>query len=79
MTKSKEEYESLLNQVLGTNVKWSKLSIKELDEIANALATKLEKKGLNADIVDLIIPQEYQGPIIKQLKKILSNVNQLKT
>jgi len=46
---TKEEYERVFNQLLGTNIKWSKLSKEELVELAtifNHPEILLEKRGV---------------------------------
>ena len=42
---TKKEYEETLNKALGLQVRWSKLSLQELEEISNKVANLLMEKG----------------------------------
>lgn len=80
---SKREYEELLNQVFGTNIKWSKLSIRELEELANVLTDDSKRselcnrlqcsqyRYLVLEIANKLIPPEKQGPLLKGLRLLL--------
>jgi len=76
---AKKEYEETLNKALGLQVRWSKLSLQELEEISNKVASLLMEKG-NSDennvgnLIDLLVPKEYQGPALKLLRKVLNNI-----
>lgn len=80
---SKKEYEEVLNKLFGTNIKWSKLSYAELEELTERLSAddvsvrcqiceKLQCKQYRYLIVDVIdrIGEEHQGPILKGIKKL---------
>lgn len=80
---SKKEYERVLNALFGTNIKWSRLSYNELEELVDKLSTddtsercqiceKLQCKQYKYLIVDVIdkIADEHQGPILKGIKKL---------
>ena len=76
----KEEYEATLNELFGTNIKWSKLAKRELEELVKALTERSTeicmKLGASnpknlARVIDSIIPEEYQGPFIRAFKKLL--------
>ncbi len=75
----KKDYEDTLNKVLGLQVRWSKLTIDELEQISNKIANILVEKeepkneGLG-DLLDLLLPEKYQGPGVKLLKRVLSNI-----
>ena len=79
----KEAYEKLFNEVFGTSIKWSKLSIEELTQLATVLAnpqTLIKRLGgipkedigptTFAEILKSIM-EDYEGPIVKLVKKFL--------
>lgn len=79
---SKEEYEKLLNEIFGVNVKWSKLSLEELIQIATVLANPdsliirlggIPKSSMEAEVVNrvrgFLRSFSYEGPLIKILKR----------
>jgi len=81
---SKEEFERTFNQLLGTDIKWSKLSKSELTQLAiifsnpellaKKLGIKLSEENVKSKLIDVIldITDEIEGgPIIKGLRKIL--------
>lgn len=82
---SKEEYEKVFNQLLGTDIKWSKLTKEELSQLAvlfNNPHILLEKLGysekvkteaIQRKIVDTAkeIINNYDGPIISLLRRLI--------
>lgn len=81
-----KEYEETLNKIFGTHIKWSKLSLKELEELSEALTKRevLEKlckrysvSGEVETIIDSIVPPKEQGPILKALKRGLKILRKL--
>jgi len=85
-TKGKKEmYEKLFNEIFGTNIKWSKLSIEELTQLGTILANPepLIKRlgGVPKDeagtttLVEMVkrIISEYNGPIIRLIKKYIES------
>lgn len=81
-SQKKQEYSKILNEIFGTNIKWEKLSLAELTELATVLAHKPEQVcsklcGETSIIVILkklldAIPEELEGPLLRLLKKALS-------
>jgi hypothetical protein len=85
VSKSKKlDYEKLFNEIFGTNIKWSKLSIEELTQLATVIANPeplIRRLGGvpaaevgQATLVEIAkrLVSNYEGPIIKLLKKYLS-------
>ena len=82
----KEMYEKLFNEVFGTSIKWSKLSIEELTQLATVLANPealIKKLGGvpstevgQATLVEVLkkLVSAYDGPIVKLIKKYLMDV-----
>jgi len=82
----KLEYEKTLNDIFGTNIKWSKLSIHDLEQLVtilayhperlcqNVCADKINKSSVLAQLIDQVIPPKYQGPIIKGFKALILNM-----
>ncbi len=81
-TKTKKlEYEEIFNEIFGTSIKWSKLTIEELTQLATVLANPdqlIRKLGgvplsevTEASLVKIVkrLIESYEGPIIKILKK----------
>jgi len=79
----KEMYERLFNEIFGTSIKWSKLSIEELTQLATILANPellIKKLGgipaseaASTSFVELIkkLMSEYEGPLVKLFKKYM--------
>jgi len=82
----KQEYEKTLNDIFGTNIRWSKLSIHDLEQLVtilayhperlcqNICADKISKSSMLAKLIDEVIPPKYQGPIIKGFKALILNM-----
>lgn len=78
--KEKREIEKTLNELFGTNIRWSKLSHADLTEFVNSLLSKKFCRkvcGGNQNVfhglvkmIDKLIPPEEQGPIIRALKSL---------
>ena len=77
--KSKKEYEETLNEVFGINIKWSKLSLNDLETLVEAIVNNNEKLCSNlckpstslVTLINKVIPEDEQGPFIKILKALL--------
>lgn len=77
--RSKKEYEETFNKIFGVNIKWSKLSLSDLETLAEALVDKNEELCRNmckpstslVTLIDKVIPEEEQGPFIRILKGLL--------
>jgi len=80
----KEMYEKLFNEIFGTDIRWSKLSIEELTQLATILANPeplirrlggvpMAEVG-QTTLVEIVkrVLSSYEGPIISMLKKYLS-------
>ena len=78
----KKEYEEVLNKIFGTSIRWSKLSLEELTQLATVLANPgslcerlCSKEARYVDLLKLLrdtlreIP--YEGPLVKLLKKFM--------
>ena len=80
-SKKKIDYEKTFNEIFGTNIKWSKLSVDELEEFAEALVNNNEQICGNlckpstslSILIDKIVPPEEQGPVIRLLKGLLKH------
>ncbi|MEM2618751.1 MAG: hypothetical protein QW356_04620 [Candidatus Hadarchaeales archaeon] len=82
MRADKLEYENKLNQLLGTNIRWRKLSGRELHELASVLADTqrlAEKLGLNKPLtpqekiatgVTGVVELIQERPILKLLSQL---------
>jgi len=80
---SKEEYEKLFNEIFGVSIKWSKLSIQELTQLATILANpeslikklggcKEEKVSRAVEALRTILENfEYEGPILNLVRRYL--------
>ena len=81
---SKSEYERIFNELLGVDIKWSKLSKHELAQLAilfnnpellaKRLGLKLSEDKIKGTLVDILldITDEVEGgPIIKGIRKLL--------
>jgi hypothetical protein len=80
---SKEDYEKLFNEIFGTSIKWSKLSMHELTQLATVLANpeplikklmsnKGEPSGNVIEALRTILSNiDYEGPIINMLRRYL--------
>ena len=81
-SKTKLEYEQLFNKIFGTNIRWSRLTVRELEELARALTEKADnlcqtickETKVLAGFIDKIIPPEEQGPFIKLIKELLNKI-----
>ncbi|HDN18286.1 MAG TPA: hypothetical protein ENF41_04415 [Candidatus Bathyarchaeota archaeon] len=85
MPSKKKEFERIFNQLLGTNIKWSKLSLEELYQLAalfNNPEILLQRLGVKTDITRVVIKDKifqglsellknYDGPVIRMLKALL--------
>jgi len=84
-SKSKKlEYEKIFNEIFGTSIKWSRLSLEELTQLATVLANPeplIRRLGGipsseigQATLVELVrrLISRYEGPIISVLRKYLS-------
>jgi len=77
----KEMYEKLLNEIFGTQIKWSKLSLEELTQLATVLANPEplirrlggvpKEEAALSPFVEMIkrIVYEYEGPFVKLFRK----------
>jgi hypothetical protein len=81
----KREYEELFNKIFGTSIKWSKLSLEELTQLATVLANPDSMcrrlcrecaEGGEAPYVtvlraikDFLQKTPYEGPIVKVARK----------
>ncbi len=86
----KLDYERALNQIFGTNIKWSKLSTEELVELATILnhpEVLLEKLEITNEykrklLIDRFIEattdllKEWEGPVATLLKKFMKEEKQ---
>lgn len=79
----KQEIEKLLNEIFGTNIKWSRLSKGDLNQLlvvltkhqqylCEKLCSDYTPKGTIVRLIDQIIPPEHQGPLIKGFKSLIS-------
>lgn len=81
---TKEEYEEIFNKLLGTDIRWSKLSKHELVQLAilfnnpelllKKLGVKIEKTFIKDRLVDVFLDftKNFEGgPVIKMLRKLL--------
>ncbi len=81
VSKEKMEISKTLNQIFSTRIRWEKLSLNELNEFINALlsrkfCSKICGKSIIKDMLELIdkvIPEDQQGPILRSLKKLLAS------
>jgi hypothetical protein len=78
----KLEYERIFNEIFGVSIKWSKLSLEELSQLAAVLAnpeplirrlggvpeTEVTETALVKMVRKIL---EYEGPLIRFLKKYL--------
>jgi hypothetical protein len=78
----KLEYERVFNEIFGTSIKWSKLSLEELAQLATVLANPEplirrlggvpESEVAEATLVKMLRRLlEHEGPLIRFLKKYL--------
>ena len=79
----KKEYEKVFNEIFGTSIKWSKLSIEDLTQLATVLTNPepLIRKlgGIPASevgtttLIEILkrIMSEYEGPLVKLVRKYL--------
>jgi len=85
-SKKKEEYEKVLNEIFGTDIKWSKLSMHDLKQLVVVLTKHPEtlcenicsgysSKSALTKLIDEIIPPEHQGPLIKSFKVLLKGIS----
>jgi len=79
----KKEYEEVFNKLFGTSIKWSKLSVEELTQLATVLTNtefickKLCKSEVTEEPTTTIVKTlksllkeiKYEGPVIKVLRK----------
>jgi hypothetical protein len=77
----KEMYEKLFNEIFGTQIGWSKLSLEELTQLATVLAnpeTLIKKLGgvpkeeaTLSPFVEMVkrFLYEYEGPIVKLIRR----------
>ena len=81
-----KEYEETLNKLFGTKIRWSKLSLKELEQLSEALTKKefldkiCKKYKVMSEvetIIDRIIPEDEQGIGIKLLKRGLKIIRRV--
>lgn len=85
MKRSKKEFEELFNKIFGVNVKWSKLSMDELVQIATVLAnpdslikrlqeisgTSSGEREFIEGVRKILAAINYRGPIVDLLRKVL--------
>lgn len=71
-SRTKEEYEEVINKLLGTNIKWSKLSLEELIEFAVLLDhPELFMEKLGVSTTEKEIAKEVAAPIIGEVTEII--------
>lgn len=83
MPKNKKEYERVLNEILGTDIQWSKLSLHELTQIVTLLnnpESLMKRLGIKTDrsllrnrARKLIDALEFKGPLANLLKELLED------
>jgi len=81
MTTTKEDYERLLNQLLGLDIRWSKLSKEELSalatlfssprELARRLGLKTDRNILRRRFIDILDNLGLKGPFVTFLRDLL--------
>jgi len=85
MSSKKKEYEELFNKIFGTSIKWSKLTMEELVQLATVLANpdslckKLCKEcadGKESPYItvlkalrEFLEKTPYEGPVVKLARK----------
>uniref|UniRef100_A0A7J2TCK7 Uncharacterized protein n=1 Tax=Ignisphaera aggregans TaxID=334771 RepID=A0A7J2TCK7_9CREN len=85
MSAKKKEFEELFNKIFGVSVKWSRLSLEELTQIATVLANsdslckKICKECVGGEtkyitllksLKDMLKDVPFEGPIVKVLRKM---------
>ena len=89
---SKEQYEKVFNQLLGTDIKWSKLSKDELAQLAilfNNPEVLLKKLGIKADFktqaareklveAGIELLESWEGPLANIAKRMIGIDNKEK-
>jgi len=85
MTVKKDEYEKVFNKLLDTNIKWSRLRLEDLIQLATLFNNpeifvkklgvteevhKAESKKRLGDIV-LDLAESWEGPVAKALRKFV--------
>lgn len=75
---SKKEIEEKLNNLFGVEIKWSKLTRKELDNVIEGVERLAKELSLESQLkyylrksLDNLLPPEKQGPFIRLLKSLL--------
>jgi hypothetical protein len=74
----KKSYEDTINKLLGTNIRFSKLSLEELEALAAALADPTKwadfpKKSPYEMIAEGVreLAQTWDGPVLRRLRELL--------
>ena len=83
MPKNKREYEKALNEILGTDIQWSKLSLHELTQIVTLLnnpeslmkrlGVKTDRSLLRDRARKLMDTLELRGPFANLLRELLED------
>ena len=87
MPAKKDEYEVVFNKLLGTNIKWSKLNLEDLIQLAVLFDNPilfLKKLGVTEELqkdetrkrvghIVLELAEGWEGPVVKTLKKLLES------
>jgi len=87
MPAKKEEYEETFNKLLGTSIKWSKLNLEDLIQLAilfNNPSLFLKKLGVSEELhteearkrladVAMEFIDNWNGPVAKALKKLVGS------
>jgi hypothetical protein len=78
--KTKREYSELFNQLLGTDIDWTKLSLHELTQLAvlfnnpealaKRLGMKLQNVSLRKHLIKIGESLGFKGPIMEFLKEL---------
>jgi hypothetical protein len=77
---TKREYSELFNQLLGTNIDWTKLSLHELTQLAvlfnnpevllKRLGVKLQNVAIRRRLIQLVESLGFKGPFVELLKDV---------
>jgi len=85
MSTKKKEFEELFNKIFGVSIRWSRLSLEELTQIATVLANpdslckKICKECAGSEtkyitllksLKDALKDVPFEGPIVKVLRKM---------
>ena len=87
MPAKKEEYEIVFNKLLGTNIKWSKLNLEDLIQLAVlfdnpelflkklGVGEELHKEEARKRLADVAMDfiDGWEGPVAKALKKLVGS------